>query len=55
MADVVVPGDLWEDNSQAVITTGLARDGADVRASDLIAEIMVEKAQFEIRAHQAGG
>ncbi len=54
MADVVVPSDLWEDDSQAVITTWLARDGADVRAGDLLAEIMVEKVQFEIRAPEAG-
>jgi pyruvate/2-oxoglutarate dehydrogenase complex dihydrolipoamide acyltransferase (E2) component len=54
MADVVVPRDLWEDDKQAVITTWLARDGAQVRAGDLLAEIMVEKAQLEIRAAQAG-
>lgn len=54
MADVVVPSDLWENDTQAVITTWLARDGADVRAGDLLAEIMVEKAQFEIRASEAG-
>ncbi len=54
MADVVIPSDLWEEDSQAVITTWLARDGAAVRAGDLLAEIMVEKVQFEIRAPKAG-
>jgi pyruvate/2-oxoglutarate dehydrogenase complex dihydrolipoamide acyltransferase (E2) component len=54
MADVVVPHDLWEDDKQAVITSWLARDGADVRAGDLLAEIMVEKVQLEIRAPLAG-
>jgi hypothetical protein len=43
MADVVVPVDLWEDDKPAVITSWLARDGGEVRAGDLIAEIMVEK------------
>jgi pyruvate/2-oxoglutarate dehydrogenase complex dihydrolipoamide acyltransferase (E2) component len=54
MVDVLVPRDLWEDDKQAVITTWLARDGVEVRAGDLLAEIMVEKAQLEIRAPQAG-
>jgi pyruvate/2-oxoglutarate dehydrogenase complex dihydrolipoamide acyltransferase (E2) component len=54
MTDVVVPVDLWEDDKPAVITSWLARDGAEVRAGDLIAEIMVEKVQFEISASAAG-
>ncbi len=54
MADVVIPSDLWEGDTQAVITAWLARDGAEVRAGDLLAEIMVEKVQFEMRAPQAG-
>ena len=54
MTDGVVPSDLWEGDTQAVITTWLARDGAEVRAGDLLAEIMVEKVQFEIRAPESG-
>jgi len=52
--DVTVPSDLWEEDSQAVITTWLARDGASVNEGQLIAEIMVEKVQYEIRAPASG-
>ncbi len=52
--DVIVPSDLWEEDTEAVITTWLARDGASVREGDLIAEIMVEKVQYEIRAPATG-
>lgn len=52
--DVCVPTDLWEEDVEAVITTWLARDGASVRKGDLIAEIMVEKVQHEIRAPATG-
>lgn len=52
--DVIVPTDLWEEDAEAVITIWLARDGASVREGDLIAEIMVEKVQYEIHAPAAG-
>lgn len=52
--DVTVPSDLWEEDSQAVITTWLASDGAAVDEGRLIAEIMVEKVQYEIRAPASG-
>lgn len=53
-ADVIVPTGLWEEDVEAVITTWLARDGATVGEGDLIAEIMVEKVQHEIRAPATG-
>ncbi len=49
--DVKVPQDLWQDDGmEAVITNWLANDGATVRKGALIAEIMVEKSQFEVTA-----
>lgn len=53
--EVKVPQDLWEDDSmEAVITNWLASDGAAVRKGALIAEIMVEKSQFEVTAPADG-
>lgn len=53
--EVKVPQDLWRDDSmEAVITNWLAGDGASVRKGALIAEIMVEKSQFEITAPADG-
>jgi len=53
-ADIVIPSDLWEDDSEAVITNWFAGDGARVEAGTLIAEIMVTKVQFEIEAPADG-
>ncbi|WP_282130131.1 lipoyl domain-containing protein [Roseobacter litoralis] len=53
--EVKVPKDLWQDDGmEAVITNWLASDGANVRKGALIAEIMVEKSQFEITAPADG-
>jgi pyruvate/2-oxoglutarate dehydrogenase complex dihydrolipoamide acyltransferase (E2) component len=53
--EVKVPQDLWQDDSmEAVITNWLASDGATVRKGVLIAEIMVEKSQFEVTAPADG-
>lgn len=53
-AEIAIPADLWEEDIEAVITNWLTVDGAVVKEGDLIAEIMVEKVQYEIRA-PAGG
>ena len=55
VTDVQVPQDLWQDDEmEAVITNWLASDGANLRKGALIAEIMVEKSQFEITAPADG-
>ncbi len=49
--EVKIPQDLWEDDDmEAVITNWLASEGATVRKGALIAEIMVEKSQYEVTA-----
>ncbi|WP_111735617.1 biotin/lipoyl-containing protein [Roseovarius amoyensis] len=49
--EVKIPQDLLEDDDmEAVITNWLASDGATVREGALIAEIMVEKSQYEVTA-----
>lgn len=52
--DITIPHDLWEEDSEAVITSWLASDGAEVEAGSLIAEIMVEKVQHELFAPVSG-
>lgn len=51
---IVIPADLWEDDSEAVITAWLFNNGDEVDTGDLLAEVMVEKAQYEIVAPSAG-
>lgn len=51
---VTIPTDLWEEDSEAVITSWLVSDGGTVNEGQLIAEIMVEKVQHEIRSPASG-
>ncbi|MFC3282541.1 biotin/lipoyl-containing protein [Litchfieldella rifensis] len=51
---ITVPDALWEGDSEGVITAWLVNDGAEVAQGDLVAEVMVEKAQYEIEAPAAG-
>ena len=52
--NIVIPSDLWEEDDEAVITSWLANDGAEVREGALIAEIMTAKVQYEIVAPATG-
>lgn len=52
--DVIIPADLWEEDSEAVITSWLSSEGADVSEGDVIAELMVEKIQYELLAPASG-
>ncbi len=54
MVGVNIPTDLWEEDTEAVITTWLVSDGGQVTEGQLIAEIMVEKVQHEVRAPASG-
>lgn len=54
MVGVKIPTDLWEEDTEAVITTWLVSDGGQVSEGQLIAEIMVEKVQHEVRAPSSG-
>lgn len=51
---ILIANDLWDGDAEAVITAWLVSDGAEVSQGDLVAEIMSEKAQFEIEAPAAG-
>ncbi len=52
--DIVIPETLWEEDTEAAITSWLISDGAEVEAGALIAEIMTEKVQHEIEAPASG-
>ena len=54
MVAVKIPTDLWEEDTEAAITTWLVSDGGAVSEGQLIAEIMVEKVQHEVRAPASG-
>ncbi len=52
--DLVIPADLWEEDTEAVITSWLSADGSQVSEGALIAEIMTEKVQHELQAPASG-
>ncbi len=52
--DIIIPLDLWEEDTEAVITNWLAGDGATVKNGKPLVDIMVEKIQHEIRAPADG-
>ncbi len=52
--DIVIPETLWDEDTEAAITSWLISDGAEVEAGALIAEIMTEKVQHEIEAPASG-
>lgn len=54
MVGVTIPTNLWDEDTEAVITTWLVSDGGQVAEGQLIAEIMVEKVQHEVRAPASG-
>lgn len=54
MTEVKVPDNLWNTDTQAVITSWAYDDGTPVEQGDSIVEIMVEKAQYEIPAPASG-
>ncbi|MFT6006511.1 MAG: pyruvate/2-oxoglutarate dehydrogenase complex dihydrolipoamide acyltransferase (E2) component [Pseudoalteromonas tetraodonis] len=54
MIDIIVPHDVWEDDSEGVIVTWLYDSGATITEGKPICEVMVEKAQSDILAPANG-
>ncbi len=52
--NVIIPPDLWDTDSEAVITTWFAQDGASVEKGTLLAKILTETIQHEIAAPASG-
>ena len=45
---IIVPMDLWEEDEEAVLTAWLVDNGSEVTTGQLVAEVMLEKTQYEI-------
>lgn len=54
MVDVIIPQDLWDDDSEGFISTWFVSNGESVEAGDLLAEVMNEKVASELLAPAAG-
>ena len=53
--DVIIPSDFWdEDDPSGSTVLWLFEDGAEVRAGDVIAEILVEKVTLELESPASG-
>lgn len=52
--NIIIPDNLWDTDSEAVITTWLIEDGAIVTKGALLVEIMTEKIQHEIESPTGG-
>jgi pyruvate/2-oxoglutarate dehydrogenase complex dihydrolipoamide acyltransferase (E2) component len=52
--EITIPSNLWDTDSEAVITSWFMGDGARVEKGALVAEVMTEKIQFEIIASSSG-
>jgi len=53
-SDIIIANDMWDGDEQAVVTNWFASDGATVTKDMLLAEIMVAKIQYEVRAPADG-
>ena len=47
---IIVPMDLWEEDEEAVLTAWLVDNDSEVSTGQLVAEVMVEKIQYEINS-----
>jgi pyruvate/2-oxoglutarate dehydrogenase complex dihydrolipoamide acyltransferase (E2) component len=54
MTDITVPADLWDTEDEGVILTWIYSNGAVVEEGQLLAELMVGKAQLELTAPASG-
>lgn len=52
--EVRIPEDLWEESVEGVLIAWLLDEGDEVEPGDAIAEVMVEKAQYEVEAPGSG-
>ena len=51
---IIVAMDLWEEDVEAVISAWLVDNDSGVTAGQLVAEVMVEKIQYEIHSTADG-
>lgn len=54
MGKITIPDDLWEEDTEGVLLTWFFDDGDKVESGDIVAEVMVDKIQYEILAGDSG-
>lgn len=54
MTEVIIPNDFWDGDDEGVIVTWFYQTGDTVTSGDVIAEIMVEKIQYEYQSPADG-
>ncbi len=54
MADIKIPDDMWDDDSEGFISSWFFADGDQVSEGDLLAEVMNEKVANELLASESG-
>jgi pyruvate/2-oxoglutarate dehydrogenase complex dihydrolipoamide acyltransferase (E2) component len=52
--EIKVPDDLWDDDSEGVITVWFVNEGENISKNELLLEIMTAKVQYEIFAPTGG-
>lgn len=52
--EIRLPAGIGEGDDQAVLSGWMVDDGEQIEAGDVVAEVMVAKASFEIEAPAAG-
>lgn len=54
MTEIIVPLDLWEDDTEGTLLGWLYEAGSTVTEGEPVVEIMTEKVQYELCAPQTG-
>ena len=54
MTEIIIPDDMWDDDSEGFISTWFFKSGETVKEGDVIAEVMNEKVAAELVAPTAG-
>jgi pyruvate/2-oxoglutarate dehydrogenase complex dihydrolipoamide acyltransferase (E2) component len=54
VSEIQIPHDLWEEDIEGVVLSWLLDEGDEVEEGDAVAEIMVEKIQYEVLSPAAG-
>lgn len=54
MQDVIIPADLWDDESEGAVSVWFVDEGDTVTRGDILCEVMAEKVSFEIAAPASG-
>jgi len=54
LIDVIIPDDIWEADTEGVISSWFFENGESVRQGDILGEVMIEKTSFDLIAPGSG-